>query len=43
VVIFGSSAAQQKAKELIEDLVAGGSSRFSDGMASVFVKSVFCK
>ncbi|XP_072247656.1 probable ATP-dependent RNA helicase DDX43 [Leuresthes tenuis] len=31
VVIFGSSAAQQKAKELIEDLVAGGSARFSDG------------
>ncbi|KAM6915809.1 putative ATP-dependent RNA helicase DDX43 [Xenentodon cancila] len=31
VVIFGSSAAQQKAKEMIEDLVAGGSSRYSIG------------
>uniref|UniRef100_A0A8C6LAK9 RNA helicase n=1 Tax=Nothobranchius furzeri TaxID=105023 RepID=A0A8C6LAK9_NOTFU len=29
VVIFGSSAAQQKAKEMIEDLVASGDSRFS--------------
>ncbi|XP_013885154.1 putative ATP-dependent RNA helicase DDX43 isoform X3 [Austrofundulus limnaeus] len=31
VVIFGSSAAQQKAKEMIEDLVAGGSSGFNNG------------
>ncbi|XP_058507898.1 probable ATP-dependent RNA helicase DDX43 [Solea solea] len=31
VVIFGSPAAQQKAKELIEDLVADGGSRFHDG------------
>ncbi|XP_022608579.1 probable ATP-dependent RNA helicase DDX43, partial [Seriola dumerili] len=31
VVIFGSSAAQQKAKEMIEDLVADGSSRFHNG------------
>ncbi|XP_024865201.1 probable ATP-dependent RNA helicase DDX43 isoform X2 [Kryptolebias marmoratus] len=31
VAIFGSSSAQQKAKEMIEDLVAGGSSRFSNG------------
>ncbi|XP_070697534.1 probable ATP-dependent RNA helicase DDX43 [Pempheris klunzingeri] len=32
VVIFGSSAAQQKAKEMIEDLVADGSYRFRNGM-----------
>ncbi|KAM4729214.1 putative ATP-dependent RNA helicase DDX43 [Anableps anableps] len=31
VVIFGSSAAQQKAKEMIEDLMAGGTSQFSYG------------
>ncbi|XP_023121251.2 probable ATP-dependent RNA helicase DDX43 isoform X1 [Amphiprion ocellaris] len=31
VVIFGQSAAQQKAKEMIEDLVAEGGSRFSHG------------
>ncbi|MED6278313.1 hypothetical protein CHARACLAT_022474, partial [Characodon lateralis] len=31
VVIFGSSAAQQKAKEMIEDLVAGRTSLFSYG------------
>ncbi|KAG7512245.1 putative ATP-dependent RNA helicase DDX43 [Solea senegalensis] len=31
VVIFGSPTAQQKAKELIEDLVADGGSRFYDG------------
>ncbi|XP_071336120.1 probable ATP-dependent RNA helicase DDX43 [Trachinotus anak] len=35
VVIFGSSAAQQKAKEMIEDLVADGSSRFSNGPGRV--------
>lgn len=32
VVIFGSSAAQQKAKEMIEDLVACGHARLSNGM-----------
>ncbi|XP_051815804.1 probable ATP-dependent RNA helicase DDX43 [Acanthochromis polyacanthus] len=32
VAIFGQSAAQQKAKEMIEDLVADGGSRFSYGM-----------
>ncbi|XP_044070887.1 probable ATP-dependent RNA helicase DDX43 [Siniperca chuatsi] len=32
VVIFGSSAAQQKAKKMIEDLVADGSSRFRNGL-----------
>ncbi|XP_035982518.1 probable ATP-dependent RNA helicase DDX43 isoform X2 [Fundulus heteroclitus] len=31
VAIFGSSAAQQKAKEMIEDLVSGGTSQFSYG------------
>ncbi|XP_069000366.1 probable ATP-dependent RNA helicase DDX43 [Embiotoca jacksoni] len=31
VVIFGSPAAQQKAKEMIEDLVADGGSRFYNG------------
>ncbi|XP_037542963.1 probable ATP-dependent RNA helicase DDX43 [Nematolebias whitei] len=30
VVIFGSSAAQQKAKEMIEDLVAGGQGQYGD-------------
>uniref|UniRef100_A0A7N6AL29 RNA helicase n=1 Tax=Anabas testudineus TaxID=64144 RepID=A0A7N6AL29_ANATE len=33
VVIFGSSVAQQKAKEMIEDLVADGSSRFHNDPA----------
>ncbi|KAM9847997.1 putative ATP-dependent RNA helicase DDX43 [Aulostomus maculatus] len=32
VVIFGSSGAQQKAKEMIEDLVAEGNSQFRNGM-----------
>ncbi|XP_034754825.1 probable ATP-dependent RNA helicase DDX43 [Etheostoma cragini] len=31
VVLFGSSAAQQKAKEMIEELVADGNSRFRNG------------
>ncbi|KAM6997243.1 putative ATP-dependent RNA helicase DDX43 [Tautogolabrus adspersus] len=31
VLIFGSSAAQQKAKEMIEELVADGGSRFRSG------------
>uniref|UniRef100_A0A4W6DWD1 RNA helicase n=1 Tax=Lates calcarifer TaxID=8187 RepID=A0A4W6DWD1_LATCA len=31
VVIFGSSAAQHKAKQMIEDLVADGGSRFRNG------------
>ncbi|KAM9345121.1 putative ATP-dependent RNA helicase DDX43 [Symphorus nematophorus] len=31
VVIFGSPAAQQKAKEMIEDLLADGNSRFCSG------------
>nr|XP_019943914.1 PREDICTED: probable ATP-dependent RNA helicase DDX43 [Paralichthys olivaceus] len=31
VLIFGSSAAQEKAKEMIEDLLAEGSSRFCNG------------
>ncbi|XP_047459440.1 probable ATP-dependent RNA helicase DDX43 [Mugil cephalus] len=31
VLIFGSSAAQEKAKEMIEDLVAGGGSQFYNG------------
>ncbi|XP_074532711.1 putative ATP-dependent RNA helicase DDX43 [Halichoeres trimaculatus] len=31
LLIFGSSAAQQKAKEMIEELLAGGSSRFYGG------------
>ncbi|XP_049456445.1 probable ATP-dependent RNA helicase DDX43 isoform X1 [Epinephelus fuscoguttatus] len=31
VVLFGSSDAQQKAKEMIEDLVADGNSRFPNG------------
>ncbi|XP_063347835.1 probable ATP-dependent RNA helicase DDX43 [Pelmatolapia mariae] len=31
VVIFGSTAAQQKAKEMIEDLVAEGNSRYCNG------------
>ncbi|KAG8000301.1 putative ATP-dependent RNA helicase DDX43, partial [Nibea albiflora] len=32
VVIFGAPAAQQKAKEMIEDLVADGNSRFPSGV-----------
>ena len=38
MVIFGSSAAQQKAKEMIEDLVSDSSSQFFNGMKAFFQK-----
>lgn len=36
VVIFGSTAAQQKAKEMIEDLVAEGNSRYCNGVKFIY-------
>uniref|UniRef100_A0A8C4EZW4 RNA helicase n=1 Tax=Dicentrarchus labrax TaxID=13489 RepID=A0A8C4EZW4_DICLA len=41
VVIFGPSAAQQKAKEMIEDLLADGNSRFYNGIKGVSKASVW--
>ena len=40
VVILGYPTAQQKAKEMIEDLVAGSSSYLSIGMSMLYVENI---